>query len=82
MACYRQTGICFCGIDSKKLYAPLSTDDRYKISCKDSCSWQQDEGCPAKQYVIGFIREGSLGQWSETVWPEEDGLLKSRLGAT
>ncbi|GFX98110.1 transposable element Tcb2 transposase [Trichonephila clavipes] len=35
-------------------------------SCKDSCSWQQDEGCPAKQYVIGFMREGSMhvGQWS------------------
>ncbi|GFW45248.1 transposable element Tcb1 transposase [Trichonephila clavipes] len=25
-------------------------------SCKDSCSWQQDEGRPAKQYVIGFMR--------------------------
>ncbi|GFY25802.1 hypothetical protein TNCV_1915521 [Trichonephila clavipes] len=28
---------------------------------KDSCSWQQDEfGCPAKQYLISFMREGSL----------------------
>ncbi|GFY22575.1 hypothetical protein TNCV_2178361 [Trichonephila clavipes] len=27
-------------------------------SCKDSCSWQQDEGYPAKQYVIGFMRSG------------------------
>ncbi|GFV34585.1 hypothetical protein TNCV_1448911 [Trichonephila clavipes] len=27
-------------------------------SCKDSCSWQQDEGCRAKQHVIGFMREG------------------------
>ncbi|GFY21106.1 transposable element Tcb2 transposase [Trichonephila clavipes] len=27
-------------------------------SCKDSCSWQQDEGCPAKQYAIGFMRGG------------------------
>ncbi|GFU43634.1 hypothetical protein TNCV_4483141 [Trichonephila clavipes] len=35
-------------------------------SCKDSCSWQQDEGCRAKQHVIGFMREGSMhvGQWS------------------
>ncbi|GFY08933.1 hypothetical protein TNCV_4661251 [Trichonephila clavipes] len=24
-------------------------------SCKDSCSWQQDERCRAKQHVIGFI---------------------------
>ncbi|GFV09921.1 hypothetical protein TNCV_2318511 [Trichonephila clavipes] len=26
---------------------------------------QQDEGCPAKQYVIGIMREGSMhvGQW-------------------
>ncbi|GFV42611.1 uncharacterized protein TNCV_1924331 [Trichonephila clavipes] len=22
---------------------------------RNSCSWQQDEGCPAKQYVIGFM---------------------------
>ncbi|GFW16267.1 HTH_Tnp_Tc3_2 domain-containing protein [Trichonephila clavipes] len=59
--------------------ATTSTDDRYiQLTArrnrtenatqlqKDSCSWQQDEGCPAKQYVIGFMREGSMhvGQWS------------------
>ncbi|GFS86553.1 hypothetical protein TNCV_303991 [Trichonephila clavipes] len=41
-------------------------------SCKDSCSWQQDEGCRAKQHVIGFfMRVGSMhvGQWSHSVDP-------------
>ncbi|GFX16582.1 hypothetical protein TNCV_23531 [Trichonephila clavipes] len=45
---------------------PIETEQRMLRSCKDSCSWQQDEGCPAKQYAIGFMREGSMhvGQWS------------------
>ncbi|GFU34460.1 hypothetical protein TNCV_1992071 [Trichonephila clavipes] len=45
---------------------PVETEQRMLRSCKDSCSWQQDEGCPAKLYVIGFMREGSMhvGQWS------------------
>ncbi|GFT94402.1 HTH_Tnp_Tc3_2 domain-containing protein [Trichonephila clavipes] len=57
--------------------ATTSTDDRYiQLTARrnrtenatqlQNCSWQQDERCPAKQYVIGFMREGSMhvGQWS------------------
>ncbi|GFV77536.1 transposable element Tcb2 transposase [Trichonephila clavipes] len=43
-------------------------------SCKDSCSWQQDEGCPAKQYVIGFMRERSMHEqhdWSQVLFTDE-----------
>ncbi|GFU25517.1 hypothetical protein TNCV_3621171 [Trichonephila clavipes] len=49
-----------------QLIARRETEQRMLRSCKDSCSWQQDEGCPAKQYKIGCMREGSMhvGQWS------------------
>ncbi len=47
-------------------YQPVETEERMLRSCKDGCSWQQDEGCPSKEYVISFMREGSMhiGQWS------------------
>ncbi|GFW10566.1 transposable element Tcb2 transposase [Trichonephila clavipes] len=59
--------------------ATASTDDRYiqlkarrnrtenATYCKDSCSWQQDEGCPAKQYVIGFKQH----DWSQVLFTDE-----------
>ena len=49
----------------------------------------QDEGCPAKQCLIGFIREVSMhiGQLSAFPWPyatvqsKEDGLLNIEIGS-
>ncbi|GFV94790.1 hypothetical protein TNCV_1027881 [Trichonephila clavipes] len=41
-------------------YSPSKQNRECYATAKDSCSWQQDEGCPAKQYVIGFKREGGL----------------------
>ncbi|GFU83248.1 uncharacterized protein TNCV_3738591 [Trichonephila clavipes] len=58
--------------------ATTSTDDRYiqltahrnrtenATQLQRQLLLKQNEGCPAKQYVIGFMREGSMhvGQWS------------------
>ncbi|GFT27585.1 hypothetical protein TNCV_4559381 [Trichonephila clavipes] len=58
-------------------------------SCKDSCSWQQDKECSAKQYEIGFMRGGLYARrpmvciplTPRPLRPEEDGLLNIEIGS-
>ncbi|GFY35875.1 transposable element Tcb1 transposase [Trichonephila clavipes] len=52
-------------------YQPVETEQRILRSCKDSCSWQQDEGCPAKQRWAAEHQDWEQHDWSQVLFTDE-----------